>query len=100
MTISIIGRILTAVLEPRERVSYGETKKESANKQKSSGAVLSTDEKKKTTAESKTEARKGAEENLKREKRRKRKKKIEEGKDKGKIQGRFLRFKQEVLFIF
>lgn len=99
MTISIIGRILTAVLEPRECVSYGETKKESAYKQKSNAAVLSIDEKKKTTAESKTEARKGAEENLERERRRrKRKKKGEEGKDKGKSQGRFLRYKQEVLF--
>ena len=49
MTISIIGRILTAVLEPRECVSYGETKKESAYKQKSNAAVLSIDEKKKTT---------------------------------------------------
>lgn len=98
MTISIIGRILTAVLEPRECVSYGETKKESAYKQKSNAAVLSIDEKKKTTAESKTEAGKGAEENLERERRRKRKKKGEEGKDKGKSQGRFLRYKQEVLF--
>ena len=48
MTISIKGRVLTAVLEPREYVSYSETKKESANKQKSRGAVLSIDEKKKT----------------------------------------------------
>ena len=85
MTISIKGRVLTAVLEPREYVSYSETKKESTNKQKSRGAVLSIDEKKKTTAESKTEARKGAEENLERERRRKRKKKVEEGKKKEKI---------------
>ena len=46
MKISIIGRFLTAVLEPGESVSYSETKKESACKEKPSGAVLSIDERK------------------------------------------------------
>lgn len=57
---SIIGTVLIAILEPRESISYCETKKESASEENPCGAVLSANEKCKTAAESKTEARNGA----------------------------------------
>lgn len=82
-------------------VSYCETKKESACKEKPSGAVLSIDEKKKTTAESKMEASSAKDENLRieREEEEKEKKEEEEGEEeeevKGRSQRRLLRPKQE-----